>query len=174
MTASILEHRQLSTKVSTRNTHSKYATPAMTIVKNALGTSTLNRKGTAELLGALTTLTLSSTPCAVKSPWSFASGSSCIFSASGCRPLTTIYLLFRAALAHLCSRRDFAANKSRSVEPRMTRNIHVPAYPPSEVGVHESEYRGVRCELVKTISIMCDIVSSLFDCLSRCRFQRRE
>jgi hypothetical protein len=39
---------------------------------------------------------------------------------------------------------------------RMTRNMHVPAYDPAEVGLQLAEYRGVVWEFVKTISIAMD------------------
>jgi hypothetical protein len=38
----------------------------------------------------------------------------------------------------------------------MTRNMHVPAYDPAEVGLQLAEYRGVVWEFVKTISIVMD------------------
>jgi len=139
----------------------RYPTPAITVSIAARTGSVVILHGRTPMLLFLTTITSSSTPFSVKIIL-LLSVSLEILSDLGSFPATVTYRRLNSASSHCCSFHALTAIRDRKMVPRMIRKMQVPAYPPTDVGVHIEPYSGVMVLVKKVMDIMdmdMDVVS---------------
>jgi hypothetical protein len=139
-----------------QSTHNKYPTPVITVVAHALVKSVLHLHGlpphpecTTGAPGAVVTIEI---PL-------FSSDREVLGSSAEGWAIMT-FLLW-SSRAHRVSVIAFQARRKRKMKARTIRKMHVPAYCPSVVGVHEAENSGWLVVWVKTMGITVEDMSIL-------------